>query len=372
MKANIVTEGSAKIAAYEGKISRKLTVFYNPVMRFNRDISVVLLRALGRKNMKVADPLAASGVRAIRFLRETNGIVASVAVNDFDKKAVADAKSNAKLNKIVKSKISFSQKDASQFLLSSKGFDYIDIDPFGTPVPFLDAAVRKINNEGILAVTATDTAVLAGTYPEVCRRRYWAEPMRNELMHEVALRILIRKVQLIGIQYDVALIPLFSYSKDHYYRAFLTAFHEKEKCAEILKMNKYLNYCRACIGQTVSGFADGECSLCNAETKSSGPLWAGKLFDKKITKKMKANADDMPAAANDFLSAAYEEADAAPGFFELHEFASHARKSIPKTSDALEMLRKKGFSATRTHFSAHGIKTDANAKEFSRLIFGRR
>ncbi|MCU0373510.1 MAG: ATP-binding protein, partial [Ignavibacteria bacterium] len=42
------------------------------------------------------------------------------------------------------------------------GFDYIDIDPFGSPCPFLDAAIKRLSRGGILAVTATDTSALAG------------------------------------------------------------------------------------------------------------------------------------------------------------------------------------------------------------------
>ena len=37
-------------------------------------------------------------------------------------------------------------------------FDYIDIDPFGSPNPFLAAAIGRITRNGIVAVTATDTA----------------------------------------------------------------------------------------------------------------------------------------------------------------------------------------------------------------------
>ena len=39
-------------------------------------------------------------------------------------------------------------------------------------------------------------------------------------MHEIGLRILIRRVQLAGSVYDKALIPILSYSKEHYMRVF--------------------------------------------------------------------------------------------------------------------------------------------------------
>ena len=98
-------------------------------------------------------------------------------------------------------------KDANMFILESSGFDYIDIDPFGSPNFLLDSSVKRISRGGILAVTATDTSALAGSYPDACRRKYWAEPLRSEMMHEAGLRILIRKGQLIGAQFEKALTP---------------------------------------------------------------------------------------------------------------------------------------------------------------------
>lgn len=46
-------------------------------------------------------------------------------------------------------------------------FDCIDLDPYGSAVPFLDAAIGAVNDGGLLCVTCTDLGVLAGhNYPE--------------------------------------------------------------------------------------------------------------------------------------------------------------------------------------------------------------
>lgn len=42
------------------------------------------------------------------------------------------------------------------------GWDFIDVDPFGSCLPFLEAAVAGVNDGGVLAVAATDLAVLCG------------------------------------------------------------------------------------------------------------------------------------------------------------------------------------------------------------------
>jgi len=45
--------------------------------------------------------------------------------------------------------------------------DVIDLDPYGTAAPFIDSAVQAVADGGLLCVTCTDLAVLAGSnYPE--------------------------------------------------------------------------------------------------------------------------------------------------------------------------------------------------------------
>jgi len=45
--------------------------------------------------------------------------------------------------------------------------DVVDLDPYGTAAPFIDAAVQSVNDAGLLCVTCTDLSVLATTnYPE--------------------------------------------------------------------------------------------------------------------------------------------------------------------------------------------------------------
>lgn len=47
-------------------------------------------------------------------------------------------------------------------------FDVIDLDPYGCPSIFLDAGVQSVADGGLLLVTATDMAILAGNSPETC------------------------------------------------------------------------------------------------------------------------------------------------------------------------------------------------------------
>jgi tRNA G26 N,N-dimethylase Trm1 len=49
----------------------------------------------------------------------------------------------------------------------AKRVEVVDLDPYGTAAPFIDGAVQCVADGGLLAVTCTDLAVLAGhQYPE--------------------------------------------------------------------------------------------------------------------------------------------------------------------------------------------------------------
>ena len=60
----IINEGNAELKiAVAGKISKEMPVFYNPVMKLNRTISVLLIKSFFDKKIRIAEPLAGSGIR---------------------------------------------------------------------------------------------------------------------------------------------------------------------------------------------------------------------------------------------------------------------------------------------------------------------
>ena len=46
-----------------------------------------------------------------------------------------------------------------------KWFSVVDLDPYGTAVPFLESALGALADGGLLAVTFTDMAVLCARNP---------------------------------------------------------------------------------------------------------------------------------------------------------------------------------------------------------------
>ncbi|MBN2423323.1 tRNA (guanine(10)-N(2))-dimethyltransferase [Candidatus Woesearchaeota archaeon] len=360
----ITEEGSAKIyIAEDKKISKKLPVFYNPVMKLNRDVSVLLLNSITNNDLQIALPLAASGIRGIRFLLELKkNKIKNITFNDYSEEAVDLIKQNLKLNNL---KADIENKDANLFLLESSGFDYIDIDPFGSPNPFLLTAITRLSRNGILAVTATDTSALTGTYPGATKRKYFSASLKNEFMHETGIRILIRKIQLTGAENDKALIPIFSYSKDHYYRIFFRCEKGKTKVDDILKQQGYILYCSSCLFRKTSKdiFNKNQCENCGNELDYAGELWLGKLWDNNLVKKM-FNTIKNNKELYDLINLIKQESEInAVSFYDIHEICKKYRiKNIPKINDLINK------DISRTHFKGEGTRTTLKIKELLKLI----
>lgn len=342
----IVTEHGATIAAQLPKaVSRSMGVFYNPVMKKNRDLSVLLLLARGRMGLRICDPLAGSGVRSIRFLKELPaGMVKELLVNDLKEGFARSFRQNLRLSGFgkVPEGVSVREGEANTALMEGPSFDYVDIDPFGSPNPFLDAACKRVRREGVLAVTATDTAPLCGTYPKACARKYWARPRRDYLMHEWGLRILIRKCQLVAAQYDKALVPLFACSLNHYFRVFFEVQQGKKKVDEVLARHE---------------LPDGY-----------GPLWTGPLWDASLVERM-VEENGFEEHSKLLQTILEESRVEAVGFHDVHELARELKLAGPPRHDELlKRVRREGFAASRTHFSGTGLRTRMEKARLQTLI----
>ncbi len=344
-------------------VHKKMDVFYNPVMASHRNIAILLLNSIPNVGMNIADPLAGSGIRSLRFIKELRkGKINHLFVNDMKEQFPKIMKENIKLNHINPKTILIFNDDASLFLLNRVKdkdkvknfcgyFDYIDIDPFGSPNHFLDAAIARICRHGVLAITATDTAALTGTYEKVTRRKYWAQPLRNYLMHEIGLRILIRKIQLQAIQFEKALTPLLCYSKDHYYRLYLQVDRGKEKCDALVKQHQYFLFCHACLNFKTSVFNHEICT-CGKNFVFAGPLWIGDLGDASLLAKMVKN--NLFSEESKLLELLHQESqNNIVGFYDLHVMARRYGKEPPKIDAVLKKNR-----GVRTHFSPLGVKTE--------------
>jgi tRNA (guanine26-N2/guanine27-N2)-dimethyltransferase len=350
----LIREGTTELFVYTNKVSvkgpssKKSTPFYNPTMELNRDISMLVNQWFvntNEKHVRILDGLAASGVRGIRFAHELQGDF-EVTVNDWNQESFSLIQENIQRNQL--GNISVFQRDLCCLLLERR-YHSIDIDPFGSPVYFFNAAMRSVYNKGIIACTATDTAALCGVFPQVCFRRYAAWPLHGPSMHEVGLRILLGCLCREAAKHDRGIEPLLCYATDHYLRVYVQI--QNGKTAANTSMAQY-----RCIPVE-------NVPLSKQYTKMIGPLWLGKLQKKTVIQEVrtllsttKLNTKHLLWKLLDFLE---EEADAPPFFYTINDVSSLLKVSPPPLDCILERLRRRGFAATRTHFTPAGFKTNA-------------
>ena len=152
------------------------------------------------------------------------------------------------------------QKEANIELRTNMGlFDVIDIDPFGTPSPFVDSAAYNLKRDSLLCLTATDTSCLSGTYKEPCIRKYNAKPYKSEYYHENGIRILIGFAALTLAKYQKHIEVKLSHSSEHYMRVYLKVIKGSKATDESLKNIGYISHCKNCLYRSEStGFSTAD------------------------------------------------------------------------------------------------------------------
>jgi tRNA (guanine26-N2/guanine27-N2)-dimethyltransferase len=361
----------------------KAPVFYNPVMELNRDISVLALQAyqrrIGRK-ISICEPLASSGVRGVRFASEIHGI-SKVLISDISMRAVKLAKHNIELNNL-QDCAEVKHKDAN-CLLSCHGaprkrFNVVDLDPFGSPVPYLDSAIRALRNRGLLALTATDLAPLCGVHAKACVRKYGGRPLRTEYCHELAVRLLAGCAAALAAKHDIGLRVVFSHSTDHYIRVYVEIAYGAKKADESVKSLGYVLHCFSCLHRettnSLSLFIKDSlnCPECGTKMEYAGPLWLEKIFDKQFCESMakenKHKAFRNNARIAKLLSLTIDEAEATPTYYVLEKISNKLGLPVPSVSSMLKFLQDNGFQAIPTHFNSRGLRTNAPAFEMQKLV----
>ncbi len=338
-----ITEGKARILIPGGTISRKSNGFYNPEMRLSRDVAVWMASKLGFK--KILDANAATGIRAIRLSLETgkNSITAcEINGRSFELLKKNILGNNANINAL--------NKDANEIMLN-ENFDYIDIDPFGSPTPFLSNAIRSITKNGVIALTATDIGCLSGRFTSACIRKYGSRPMPCMFSNELGIRILVHKAIIESEKIGKSLTPIFCHAGNHYYRAYLQ--NAKKAAGNI----GYILLCRKCLNFYCSHENIGIC--CDKNLDYAGPLWLGGLFDDELMKYF-------------FLIPSLKEESKinSIGYYDTHYMAKKLKiQKIPRIDNSIQLLADAGFKASRTHFCNVGIRSNAAAQEFVKAIF---
>ncbi|KAE8620088.1 hypothetical protein XENTR_v10010094 [Xenopus tropicalis] len=439
-------ESSGETFIHEGKASvifpSANQVFYNPVQEFNRDLTCAVITEFSRLHLqqkgtdivvpgerveqklvvnlsetgedkvtsspennstppdrptahvgepcpdglRILEGLAASGLRSIRFAREVPGLH-SVVANDFSASAVELIKRNIQHND-VGNLVTGSYGDARMVMYNRTGakdrFDVIDLDPYGSPSMFLDAAVQSVSEGGLLCITCTDMAVLAGNNGETCYSKYGAMSIKSKFCHEMALRILLHSLDLRANCYQRYIVPLLCISVDFYIRVFVRVFTGQAKVKMCASKQALLYNCVGCgtyhlqrLGKATThgnnmkySPATGppvtaSCEFCHQRHQLGGPIWAESLHDKDFVERILSALERNPKRfktserIQGVLSMVTEELSDVPLYYTLDNLSSVIRCNTPSLLQFRSALLHAGYRVSLSHACKNALKTDA-------------
>lgn len=276
-----------------------------------------------RTPFTILDALSASGLRAIRYAKEIP-FSTTIIANDYSPESVKAIELNIQHNGLA-DKVFPNLGDARQYMYSKTGnesaqkgpsyvhkFDVVDLDPYGTAAPFLDAAIQAVVDGGMLCITCTDAGVWASNgYPEKAYALYAGITLKGPQSHEAGLRIILHAIATSAAKYGVAIEPLLSLSIDFYARLFVRV-HKSQQDVKLLAGTTMLVYncdqgCGAWETQLVArnqerkakngdsyfkhGYAQAPsteryCEHCGTKSHLGGPMWAGPLHNPAFIQKI--------------------------------------------------------------------------------------
>ncbi|XP_050664762.1 probable tRNA (guanine(26)-N(2))-dimethyltransferase isoform X2 [Leptidea sinapis] len=407
-KCKSIIEGLAEIRVKSNK------VFYNPVQEFNRDLSIAVLstyvkeykeQKIGKtKHLKdcelhdvpftILEALSATGLRSIRYAKEIPNITKVIA-NDLSAQAVDTIKENITYNS-VGNLVDASHDDACMLMYKHKNprmrFAAIDLDPYGCPSIFLDAAVQSVQDYGILCVTATDMAVLAGNSPETCYVKYGAVSLKTKCCHEMALRILLQSIEHHANRYSRYIEPLLSISADFYIRVFVRVNTGAQQCKKTTSKLSMVYQCVGCdtitlqpLGATKPNPSErnpgqlkfclpaapsvGElCLHCNQRHRLGGPIWTAPIHNMPFVTRVLEYVTENPHLFGTakriagVLSMVREELPDVPLYHILDKLFGRVHIQTMPILIMRSAILNAGYRVSFSHASKLSIKTDAPAR----------
>ena len=174
----------------------------------------------------------------------------------------------------------FVMNNDARIALMEAAYQWVDLDPFGSPVNFLDAAVQGLSRVAFLEVTATDTAALTGSSASSGQRRYGAKGIVDSYAHDDAVRVLLGLIATTAARHDRCVEPVLALFDGHHVRVSAKIRRSREGASDVLQS----------MGWRVRN-EDGTYRFVQHPTpdevsKASGPMWIGPLWDKDIAGRM--------------------------------------------------------------------------------------
>ena len=289
-----------------GPAAKSGTGFMNPAMAPARTRSVLLLQdALeygwinGDRPIRALDALCATGIRVRRWRNEISPEHQGrlhITANDLDSEALDWALASTTSDEftqgitdiddeqlqpefIERNGIKFQRCDARMAMIQGS-FQWIDVDPFGSPISFIDGALQALGRVGVLEVTATDTAALTGSSSTSGMRRYGHKGIVDLYAHDDAVRVLLGTIATRAAQLDRAIEPILALFDGHHVRVSVLVRKSKQGADR----NRELMGWR--IRTEGKPYKFSVHPSPEEMEKASGPMWIGPLWNGEICSRL--------------------------------------------------------------------------------------
>lgn len=349
-------EGSAKFQVGDA--------FYNPNSKYVRDLGILAATVYRQEygSLRVLDALAGSGIRSLRYWQESEADY--IWINE----------ANSQLNSILQQNLApalasdcyhLTHQDAHRVFFECYRerdyYDLVDVDCFGSAVPYLNTMLWATKIDGLMYLTSTDGRTLTGHPPEKTVQTYNAIARSHPVIQEQALRLLIGATQQQAAGRGLGIEPIFALFTGQTYRVMLRLVSKPQLTASNYG---FLAYCHSCGNyQTFSWrkLNRANCTCGNAAVTMSGAMWLGRLHDPRQLKRMTSIAQNWNwQKLVKLLNLMQGEIDFPPYFFTLREIGSRGKLDLPKRSHLITALQNEGYRAAATHIDPQGLKTNAD------------
>jgi tRNA (guanine26-N2/guanine27-N2)-dimethyltransferase len=268
----------------------------------------------------------------------------------------------------------------------------IDLDPYGSAAPFLDAAVQAVTNGGMLAITCTDMAALGGSHADTCYGRYCSMTIpRAGYLQELALRILLSNIAQRAAVYGRSMRPILSVGMHFYVRVFVEIWDDKAAVNNLsLDIGTVYQSTQCPSFHTVSHGQHAQknqnviqatraprvpcCEETGGPFKTAGPCWLGPMHNIDVVQEAIARLEPLndvkkkedlfgylkqDRELHGLLTVCSEELPDAPLYYVLPKLSHTLGCSTPPIDKFKSALINAGYRVSGYHKEAQAIKTNA-------------
>ncbi|PPT04923.1 tRNA N2N2-dimethyl(Guanine26-N2)-methyltransferase [Geitlerinema sp. FC II] len=350
----------------EGKARFEIgEAFYRQTSQVGRDLAVLAARLekSDRGSLRVLDSMAGCGVRSLRYYLEAEADWIWANEGNPDIKAVLRHNLKPLFDA---GRVQLTHSDANRVFFDCYArrdyYDLVDVDSFGSPVPFLNTSLWATRLGGFVYLTSTDGRTATGHAGDQSLRVYAARTRAHPSAHEQGLRLIIGAAQQQAATKGLGVEPVFSLFSGSVYRVMLRLVKRQR-----LNSQNYgfLGYCHGCGEYRTLSWNDfGRVSPCPQDGTPwvvSGPMWLGALHDRVYLQRMRSIAQSWEWTKRvKLLEIMEEEAELPPYFYKLGVLGKRFNGDIPPRDELIQRLRQCGYRTGRTHLESQAIKTEAS------------